>query len=226
MSTITATDDLFAALGLSRLQQVQATNDPNELGLDTFLKLMITQLNNQDPFEPMDNGQFLGQIAQFGTVTGLDKLNNAFAGLATDLTSGQALQAGALVGRDILAPLDTGRLTEGGSVRGRADLAAPAADLVVRVTDPAGQLVREIHLGAQTSGEIDFTWDGMRDDGAFATPGLYTLRVQAEHNDGAEDLQTQLYARVDSVSLGGVDGLTLNLAGLGAVPFSSVRQIH
>ena len=226
MTTVTSTDDLYASLGLTRQTESSQTSDPNQLGLDTFLKLMVTQLNNQDPFEPMDNGQFLGQIAQFGTVSGLDKLNTAFADLATNLTSGQALQAGSLVGREILAPIELGRLESGGSVRGRVNLDSSASDLVVRVTDTSGQLVREFHLGAQQSGDVDFTWDGTTDNGDYADPGLYTLRVQATHGDGSEDLQTQLYATVDSVSFGGSSGLTLNLAGLGAISFDSIQEIH
>jgi flagellar basal-body rod modification protein FlgD len=226
MSIITSTDDLFASLGLSRQQEAGKASDPKQLGLDTFLKLMVTQLNNQDPFEPMDNGQFLGQIAQFGTVSGLDKLNQAFAGLATELTSGQALQAGALVGREVLAPIEVGRLETGGSVRGRVDLNGRAGEVVLRVTDPVGQLVREVQLGDHSGGAVDFSWDGMTDGGDYAPPGLYQFRVQAVRSDGTEDLQTQLYARVDSVSLGGAQGLTLNLAGLGPLPFNNIRQIH
>jgi flagellar basal-body rod modification protein FlgD len=226
MNPVSATDDLFASLGLSRQTENDKTNDPNQLGLNTFLKLMVTQLNNQDPFEPMDNGQFLGQIAQFGTVSGLDKLNNAFAGLAGNITSGQALQAGALVGRDILAPIDTGRLETGGTLRGQVNLESSAGDVAVRIYDQAGQLVREFHLEDRPAGAVDFVWDGVTDAGEYAKPGLYNIRVQAERSEGTEDLQTQLYAKVESVSLGGSNGLTLNLQGLGPLAFNSIKQIH
>ena len=86
----------------------QRSND--ELGQEDFLTLMISQFRNQDPFEPMDNGDFLGQLAQFGTVSGIENLNSAFAGLAGSIQSEQALQAANLVGRDVLAATDIGPL--------------------------------------------------------------------------------------------------------------------
>jgi flagellar basal-body rod modification protein FlgD len=226
MSSISATDDLFATLGLSREPEQRSGNDATKLGLETFLKLMVTQLNNQDPFEPMDNGQFLGQIAQFGTVSGLNDLNEAFSGLSANLTSGQALQAGGLVGRRVLVPLETGNLESGEALRGQVELNESAADVVVRVSDTYGQLVRELHVGPHEAGPIDFAWDGLTDTGDYAPPGRYQVRVEAERSSGAEVLQTRLYATVDSVSLGGSGGLTLNLAGLGPVPFNNVNEIH
>lgn len=226
MSTISSTDDVFASLGLSREHQQKAPHDATELGLETFLQLMVTQLNNQDPFEPMDNGAFLGQIAQFGTVSGLDKLNDAFGGLAANLTSDQALQAGALVGRNVLAPLETGYLAPDASIKGRVELASAASGVTVRITDQAGQLIRELPLGPHVAGNLEFSWDGMTHDGRYAAPGLYAIGVQAEHSSGTLELQPQLYAAVDSVSVNRGGGLTLNLAGLGAVPFDKITEIR
>ena len=107
MSGIDAQQDLFADLGLARAESpTSGTNKATDLGLNTFLKLMVTQLNNQDPFKPMENGDFLGQIAQFGSVTGLEKLNQNFESLAGSITSGQALQARGLVEREVLVPIE------------------------------------------------------------------------------------------------------------------------
>lgn len=228
MSTIDTSNNAYASLGLAAPEAQGPTHkDATSLGLDTFFKLMITQLNNQDPSKPVDNGQFLAQIAQFGTVSGLDQLNQQFGTLAGALTSGQALQAGSLVGREVLAPIETGRLTTGGSIRGQVDLDVSARDLVVSVSDQAGQLVKEMHLGAQQAGPVSFTWDGSTDLGGYANPGLYDIRVQAKRGDNAQDLQTQLFAGVDSVSVGANNtDLTLNLQGLGSIPFKQVTQIH
>lgn len=222
------TNNPYSALGLAQLEEKgPSQQNSSELGLDTFFKLMITQLKNQDPSNPADNGQFLAQIAQFGTVSGLDQLNKQFTDLSSSLTSGQALQAGALVGREVLAPFDTGLLTSGGAIRGQVQLDTSARDVVVSVTDGAGQLVKEFRLGAQQPGPASFTWDGTNDGGGYATPGMYTLRVQAQRGDVAEDLQTQLFANVESVSIGatGTD-LTVNLEGLGPIAFRQVTQIH
>lgn len=227
MSAINTQDDLFASLGLSRQQtQTRGTNDATDLGLNTFLKLMVTQLNNQDPFKPMENGDFLGQIAQFGSVTGLEQLNQNFESLAASITSGQALQAGSLVGREVLAPVESGYLASGGSLRGQVQVAQSSPQVTLRVTDQVGQLVREMPLGSAAPGAFNFTWDGMDDLGNFAPPGIYNIQVEAIQNDRPVDLQTKLFAEVESVNLSGSNGLTLNLEGLGPIAFNNVQQIY
>ncbi len=227
MSGINTQADLFSSLGLStQKQQSGPTNDASDLGLDTFLKLMVTQLNNQDPFKPMENGDFLGQIAQFGSVTGLEQLNQNFESLAGSITSGQALQAGSLVGREILAPIDTGYLMPGGSVRGQVSLGQSSPQVTVRITDQVGQLVREIPMGTAPSGNLDFSWDGMTDFGSYAAPGHYNVQVEAIQNDRTVDLQTKIFSKVESVNLSGSNGLTLNLEGLGPIAFNNVQQIY
>lgn len=227
MSTISTQQDLFASLGLSTsTAATRGTSDATDLGLNTFLKLMVTQLNNQDPFKPMENGDFLGQIAQFGSVTGLEQLNQNFESLAATITSGQALQAGSLVGREVLAPIETGYLRSGGSLRGQVELPESSGEVTVRVTDAVGQLVREMSLGAAPAGTLDFNWDGIDKSGNYAAPGMYTLRVEAAQGDDAVTLQTKLFSRVESVNLSGVSGLTLNLEDLGPVAFNNVQQIY
>lgn len=227
MSTITSQDDLFASLGLAAQDtQSRGTNNANELGLNTFLKLMVTQLNNQDPFKPMENGEFLSQIAQFGSVTGLEQLNQNFEDLAGSITSNQALQAGSLVGRDILAPVETGYLMPGGSLRGQVELDQSSPEVTVRITDQVGQLVREMPMGSAPPGALEFNWDGMDDLGNYAPPGHYNIQVQAVQNDRVVDMQTKLFATVESVNLNGRDGLTLNLEGLGPISFNNVQQIY
>lgn len=227
MNGVNAPENLFASLGLASSEsQSRGTNKANELGLNTFLKLMVTQLNNQDPFKPMENGDFLGQIAQFGSVTGLEQLNKNFESLAASITSGQALQAGSLVGREVLAPVDTGYLMPGGSLRGQVRLDQSSPQVNVRINDQYGQLVRELPLGSASPGSLNFNWDGIDNAGNAAPPGLYSVQVEAIQNDRTVDLQTQLFSRVESVNLSGYNGLTLNLEGLGPISFNNVQQIY
>ncbi|HHI76439.1 MAG TPA: flagellar hook assembly protein FlgD [Gammaproteobacteria bacterium] len=218
-------DDLFASLGLKRAEPQKKTNDASELGMQTFLKLMVTQMNNQDPFKPMENGDFLAQIAQFGSVTGLDKLNRQVQDLSTALTSGQALQAGGLVGRQVLVPLDMGALAAGGSIDGEVELPQSSPEVTLRVYDPAGQLVRELPLGSSPAGTLRFSWDGVDDAGAYVPPGRYRVAVSARQGEQTVELQPRLRSRVQSVDLSARDGLTLNLEGLGPVAFNNVQQI-
>lgn len=227
MNGINSQNDMFAGLGLAAdTRQAGPTSRADELGLGTFLKLMVTQLNNQDPFKPMENGEFLGQIAQFASVSGLDKLNNSFDELSGSITSGQALQAGSLVGREVLAPTDAGYLPAGGSLRGQVTLEQSSPQVVLRVTDRVGQLVREMPLGAVPAGPLNFAWDGLDESGGYAAPGVYQVSVEAVQDDRSEDLFTQVFSRVESVNLGGRNGLMLNLEGLGPIAFNSVQQIY
>ena len=215
---------VFDSLGLGR--SVDEKKDQGTLGLDQFLKIMTTQLQAQDPLEPMDNGDFLGQIAQFGTVTGIENLNESFGSFSDSITSGQALQAGSLVGRQVLAPVSSGYLEAGSMISGRVDLPSSASALEVTVTDQFGQLVRNINMGPQASGPLEFSWDGINNDGDYVTPGTYNIMVTAGRGFTSETLQTNLYSKVHSVTMGGgADGLTLNLAGTGSLPFSQVSAI-
>ena len=223
VSTSSTATNAFDALGLAR-QTTQSKR--NDLGMNDFFKLMITQLKNQDPMKPMENGEFLSQIAQFGTVSGIDKLNKTFEDLASNLTSGQALQAGNLVGREVLVPGVVAALTPGAPIRGVTTLDASAADVVLHIYNGAGALVRDLSLGGHKAGDVQFSWDGMTNAGTYAPAGTYYLQAEALSGEKAHAVDTQLYATVASVNLGDQGGLTLDLAGLGTVPFSAVREIH
>ena len=224
MSTVNTDNDIFASLGLVRELE---TKKNDELGQEDFLELMITQLKNQDPFSPMENGDFLAQIAQFSSVSGINQLNNSFADLASSLTSNQALQAGALVGREVLAPLDYGLLPADGALRGEIDLPASTGNLVLTVSDASGALVRELQLGVQPAGKFKFSWDGLDDNGEFAPPGVYRIQAQGIYDGEPTALETLIAARVDSVSLGAdKQDFKLNLDGLGPISLNDVAQIY
>jgi len=226
MSSISAQQDVFSSLGLSRNDtQAAPEGDASKLGLETFLKLMVTQLNNQDPFKPMENGEFLGQIAQFGSVTGLDKLNAQMADLSTSLTSGQALQAGGMIGRQVLVPGSYAALQTGGSVDGQVELEDGITQVQMRVYTQAGQLVREMPLNASQDGTLKFKWDGLDEQGQAASAGIYEVRISGQLGDREVELNPEMHATVESVNLSALGGLTLNLSGLGPVPFNDVKQI-
>jgi flagellar basal-body rod modification protein FlgD len=215
---------LYESLGFNRATDDKQTQ--GELGLDQFLKIMTTQLQHQDPLEPMDNGEFLGQIAQFGTVTGVENLNESFKSFSDSITSGQAMQAGSLVGRTVLAPTNSGYLQTGATIDGRIELDSSAQNLEVMISDQYGQPVRTISLGSRAGGAVEFSWDGMDSNGQYMPSGTYGVSIMALRGNQYEAVQPQLYSRVDSVSMGtGSAGLTLNLAGSGKLPFSSVSAI-
>ena len=196
-----------------------------EVGQEEFLELMTTQLQNQDPFKPMESGDFLTQIAQFSTVEGIGDLNAGFEQLSSSLVSNQALQASNLIGRSVLAPTGVASLQPGGSIRGSAQLPAASGDVTVSVYDQAGQLIRRIDLGSQAAGNVDFQWDGLRDDGQFAAPGNYFVSTEASVDGTNEAVDTLLASEVRSVTLSNSGGLLLDLDGIGALDFKEVKPI-
>ena len=197
------------------------------LGGTNFLTLMLAQLKNQDPTSPVDSNQFLNQLASLSTVQGITQLNTSFGSLSTSLVSSQALQASSLLGHQALVSSKTANLAANGSVSGAVDVPQTTSQAVVNSSDSSGALVRQINLGAQSTGLANFSWDGKLQDGSQAAAGQYTLSAQfAGATSGATAAGTYVNGVVQSVTMGaGQTGLTLNVSGLGSVPFSGVKQI-
>ena len=217
---------LPSALDEYKIKETAAARDPNTLGQQQFFELMVTQLKNQDPFKPMESGDFLGQIAQFSTVSGIGELQKSFATLAGSLQSSQALQASTMVGREVVVPRADFPLTPGTNAHLAAALPATSPGVRVSIFDAAGQLVRQATLGAHAAGTVSYVWDGRTDNGASAPAGRYQARFEANLGGQEQALESTVRARVDSVTLTR-DGAapTLNLAGYGAVAMSDVREI-
>ena len=213
---------------LSGVQLPDSKANPNKkLGQDAFMKLMLAQMLNQDPTAPMTNGQFITQMAQFETATGMQDLQKSFANLSSTLQSNQALQASALVGREVLAPGNTAALVSGGSISGQVNLPSDTTRLMVNIYDSSGQLVRNLPLGGQSSGIVQFRWDGLNDGGQAAPVGNYTVRIEAQLQGQSQALQPMLAAKVESVSLGsGIQDTQLNLVGHRAISLADVTKIQ
>ncbi|MBT8121612.1 MAG: flagellar hook assembly protein FlgD [Gammaproteobacteria bacterium] len=211
-------------LGLSR--NLAANNRTTELGQEDFLKLMTTQLKNQDPFKPMENGDFIAQLAQFGTVSGIEDVRTELQNLAGSLVSNQAMQAAGMLGRAVLVPTSQGVLASGGTVDGAVELSNSVSSMNIGIYDQSGQLVKNIGLGSQSPGMVTFSWDGLATDGSAVPPGRYEVRAEAISGGINEAYEVLIADTVQSVSLpSGGSALTLELAGIGTVDFSQVRQI-
>jgi flagellar basal-body rod modification protein FlgD len=211
----------LSSLGLG----VPAATKKTSLGQTDFLNLMMTELKNQDPTKPMDSGAFLGQLAQFGTVSGLQDLQTKFDTLSSSLVSNQALQAASLVGKDALVESTKAPLFPGSAgVDGAVDLPAATSGATVEIRDAQNQVVAHIELGAQPAGLARFEWNGISDSGAQAPPGVYNMVGSYLAGSKSTAATTLVYAPVDSVVLG-KDGFTVDVAGVGEVPFSQVHEI-
>lgn len=204
-----------------------AKGSKDELGQSDFLNLMITQLTNQDPTNPVDNEQFVAQMAQFSTLTGIQELNSSFATLSQTLLQGQTLEAASLVGKEVLTPASSIALSEEGQgVSGAVDLDASANQVTVDIQNASGQLVRSLDLGAQSAGLIDFAWDGLLEDGTAAPAGTYSFSINATRNGETEALETLLEGQVKSVSMdSGKGGVQLDIQGVGSIGFSSIKRV-
>jgi flagellar basal-body rod modification protein FlgD len=198
----------------------------DELGQEDFLTLMISQFQNQDPFEPMDNGQFLGQLAQFSTVNGIESLNSSFSGLAGSMQDNQALQAASLVGHSVLAITDIGHLNDQGTVKGAIELDSSAGNVQIDITDESGQLIQRLDLGQQPAGLTNFEWNGMDSSGSRADSGHYQVTARVMRGANVESAPTVIESQIQSVTLGQFGGgMTLNLAGGQEMPLGQVYQI-
>ena len=197
----------------------------SQVSQDDFLKMMVTQLQNQDPLHPMANGEFLTQIAQFTSASGIDQLQKAFQQFQTSMQTSQALQAASLVGRQVVVQSDRGYLPADGEMDAIVHLPAAVGNLTVAVLDGAGQLVRKIELGQQPAGDAAFHWDGKDTQGKRMPAGSYQLQAQSEMDGQAVSMQVRAAATVESVTLGAGQALQLNLAGLGAVDLDTVTQV-
>jgi len=215
---------IYADLGLNKTQS--ANKDKNELGQAEFLELMTAQLKFQDPLEPMENGDFIAQMAQFGTVSGIGDLNTAFNEMSGAFQSNQALQASTMVGRNVLVPGNQARLETEGDMSLAIDLDRPASDVIINVTDSRGQLVHRMDLGSQEAGFLNIQWNGLNRDGNRVSPGLYNVSAELHQGDEVSAGDTLISVQVESVTLGqaGQD-LTLTVSDLGDINMNQIRKI-
>lgn len=190
-----------------------------------FLKLMVAQLQAQDPTNPVDNQEFASQMAQFSTLSATQDLNTTVTSLASQLTAAsqtnQVLSSANLVGRDVMVPATTTAYDGSTATKGAVNVATAGA-VVINITDASGNAVRTINLGTQSEGLSQFTWDGKDDSGKAVAAGTYTLAA----TDAGTSANTFISGTVTGVGYGGSSvGTYLQVAGVGGVPLAQVAQI-
>jgi len=206
----------------SATSAVSAAAGSNADSEQRFLKLLVTQLNNQDPLNPLDNAQLTSQLAQMSTVSGIEKLNTALESLLAQSGSSQVLQSAGLIGRSVLVPGQDLTVKQGSSTSFAIELSAPAESVKVNITNAAGQVVRSFDLGALPAGVKTLSWDGMGTDGAALPDGGYKINSTSGAGVGPAALT---YSSVSSVAMGPT-GVALQLADSRKVGFSDVRLIQ
>jgi flagellar basal-body rod modification protein FlgD len=198
----------------------------SSLGVADFLTLMTTQLKNQDPFKPLDGTEMVAQLAQFGTVSGVQQMNTTLGALSDSLRSSQALSGSTMVGHEIIAPASSASYNGQQPLVCAVQVPTGTSSVTATITDSSGQVIRHISVPAD-SGQQGFVWDGKTDGGAQAAAGNYAIAAIANTGGTGVSLATSVAARVTSVSLDATGaGLTLNTPELGAVALSKVTQIY
>lgn len=209
-----------------QIDQQPVASIKKELGQKEFLELMMAQLKHQDPMEPMDNGEFLGQMAQFSTVTGIESMQESLESLTATYSAGQTLQSTQLVGQEVLIENNEMELNASGETGGSYELDAGSGDVLLDIANSAGTIIRQIPLGQVAAGRHTFSWDGMDKNGNRAPAGSYTAQISAQRDDeyvAATVLTTRI---VDSVEFGSGSETILNTRQGDTLSLSDIKQIR
>lgn len=193
---------------------------------EQFLTLLVTQLRNQDPLNPMDNAGITSQLAQLSTVSGIEKLNQTVLALTGQLDVSQSMQASNLIGKNVLVPGEAIKLGESGvATPFGVDLMGAASSLKVEIMDAAGNPVRTFDLGAQNVDVISMQWDGLGDNGTQAPAGKYTVRVTAlDAANSAVPAEALQYGQVQSISYS-TEGMRMDLGLTGRYALADLRKV-
>ena len=190
---------------------------------DRFLKLLITQIQNQDPLNPLDNAEVTTQLAQLNTVTGINQLNTTLEGVSATLAAQQSLQAAMLVGREVLVAGAT-LAFDGQPVHFGLDLAQPADRVSITISDAAGNVVDSFLTGAQTAGIQTLLWNGRDGSGQPLPAGNYSVSAQAVTGTKTTGASTLVGARVDSVGVATDGSFQLQLRGAGNAGIGDIKR--
>ena len=216
---------VFAALngGASSASSATAATSTASAMQDQFMTLLVTQLKNQDPLNPMDNAQMTSQMAQIDTLNGINQLNTTLQALSASMTPNQTVQAASMIGHGALVP-GSGVDLANGSAMGGFSLTGPSDSTKVSIYDGSGALVNTMNLGAQPAGVTDWQWDGKDSNGNAMPAGSYTFKVDASLAGNAVAANTLQYGVVNSVTQG-TTGLSLGVGSLQNIALNQVQQI-
>lgn len=192
-----------------------------------FMKLLLAQIKNQDPLKPQEQTDFVAQLAQFSTLEGIQNLNGTVQDIGSQYRSTQALQATALVGRSVLVPGSVGYLEAGGKIEGTIAKGQASGDITMTIKDASGAVVAVRDLGNVGDAETPYSWDGTDNNGNPLPAGLYSVAIEGNAGGNNEALETNVYSRVNSVSI--VDnqgGMMLNLNGIGQIDSTKIQEVR
>ena len=214
-----------SATGSASSSAASSANSGSSLQ-NTFLQLLVTQLQNQDPTNPMDSSQMTSQLAEINTVTGIGQLNTSLSSLATQLNAGQTSQAALLIGSSVLAPGSSITVTSGKTNEFGVQLATAEDNVQVNVVNSTGQVVNTLNLGNQAAGTVPITWSPVDSAGNALPAGTYTITATGTLSSGAAGTATALTpGTVESIVQGTGGAPSLVLSNGSTVPLTSVAAV-
>lgn len=227
MSTVDSIQNPAGAALASARGRVDLMGDTQ----DRFLTLLITQLRNQDPLNPMDNEQITSQLAQLSTVQGIQQLNDTLLALSGQMDVSQSMQAANLIGKPVLVPgskISLGSNPANPDVKVATpfgvDLMSTADKVTVNILNNGGSVVREIELDIREAGVYSFEWDGRDNTGQVLPDGAYNVEIKASLADAPVSAEALRYGVVDSVAYT-TKGLRLDLGLAGDYSLLDIRKI-
>ncbi len=228
MSTIDSNQSLNAILdklGVNK-QEEATTKRRDQLGQADFLKLMTTQLQNQDPFAPMDNADFIAQMAQFSTVTGITDMGQTLKGMSDQLQEFRIATASNLLGHSVLVPGNLARPDENGEIHGVVDLPSSASMSNIRFTNEQGEILHQVDMGAQPRGLVGFSWLDIPSEILEAGDAI-RVEAYADTGNGLEAVSPSVFADVLAATTGnGRDGVQLDVRDYGTISAAEVIKFR
>ena len=230
MSTIDPTsqaqlDSILKKLGVKGEEDPKPASKDN-LGQSDFLKLMTTQLQNQDPFAPMENAEFIAQMAQFSTVTGITEMGASLKGIAEQLGEFRIATAANLLGSSVMIPGNYARPDESGEIHGMLDLPSASGATSLTFSNAAGDLLHTMQLGAQPSGLVGFEWSDVPQSGLDSGEAV-RIEAFADMGKGMESLTPSIFAEILAASTGdAVNGVMLDVRDYGEVRAADVKKFR
>jgi flagellar basal-body rod modification protein FlgD len=213
---LTATSPTTASSATSGTTGTSTSSSSSTAAQDRFLKLLVAQLNNQDPMNPMDNAQMTSQMAQMSTVTGIEQVNATLKNMSDQFNAMQTLQGSTMVGHNVL--IDSNVLTPvNGVAVGAVDLAGKADSVKVKVYSPGGQVIDTLDAGASDAGRLYFNWDASNYKGV----GNPTFKIEASLAGKAVEATPLAQDKVLSVGMDN-GSMSVQLQGRAAISYSSV----
>ena len=216
-------NNILDAIGVKSSSDNEAAKNKSNLGQEDFLKLMTTQLQNQDPFAPMENGDFIAQMAQFSTVTGITEVSESMKELTGMVSEFRVATAAQFLGNSVLVPGSKARINDEGEVHGAVDVGSSTTGLGIIFQKENGEILYQENLGAQRAGLVGFSWKDIPQEVKDSKAPIYVSAYLADNPN--QPASTKVYAEVVGASASS-KGVELEVEDYGLISASDAVRFR